>query len=50
MDRKKKKAYSHDGDVGLQVLGCRVDIFGTNCKKPLKVKIGGGGGGGGESL
>ena len=24
------------GDVGLHVLGCRVDILGTNCKKLLK--------------
>ena len=23
-----------DDDVGLHVLGCRVDILGTNCKKP----------------
>ena len=41
-------------DVGLHVLGCRVDILGTNCTKLLKVKMsrggGGGGGGGGESL
>ena len=34
-------------DVGLHFLGCRVDILGTNCKKLLKVKMGGGGGGGG---
>ena len=33
-------------DVGLHVLGCRVDILGTNCKKLLKVKMSGGGGGG----
>ena len=32
--------------MGLHVLGCRVDIFGTNCKKLLKVKMSGGGGGG----
>ena len=38
-------------DVGLHFLGCRVDILGTNCKKLLKVKMGGGGwGGGSESL
>ena len=30
------------GDVGLHVLGCRVDILGTNCK--------GEGGGGGHKL
>ena len=35
----------HDDDVGLHVLGCRVDILGTNCKKVLKVKMSGGGGG-----
>ncbi len=34
-----------DDDVGLHVLGCRVDILGTNCKKLLKVKMSGGGGG-----
>ena len=35
-----------DGDdVGLHVLGCRVDILGTNCTKLLKVKMSGGGGG-----
>ena len=34
-----------DDDVGLYVLGCRVDILGTNCTKLLKVKMGGGGGG-----
>ena len=33
--------------MGLYVLGCRVDILGTNCKKLLKVKMSGGGGGGG---
>ena len=32
-----------DDDVGLHVLGCRVDILGTNCKKVLKVMMGGGG-------
>ena len=31
-----------DDDVGLHVLGCRVDILGTNCKKLLKVKMSGG--------
>ena len=35
-----------DDDVGLHVLGCRVDILGTNCKKLLKVKMSGGVGGG----
>ena len=30
--------------MGLHVLGCRVDILGTNCKKLLKVKVRGGGG------
>ena len=35
-----------DDDVGLYVLGCRVDILGTNCTKLLKVKMSGGGGGG----
>ena len=40
-----------DVELGLHVLGCRVDILGTNCKKLLKVKMsGGGGGGGGASL
>ena len=34
-------------DVGLHVLGCRVDILGTNCTKLLKIKMSGGGGGGG---
>ena len=39
------------GDVGLHVLGCRVDILGTNCKKLLKLKVSGGvGGGGGERV
>ena len=38
------------GDVGLHVLGCRVDILGTNCKKLLKLKVSGGGGGVRESL
>ena len=38
-----------DDDVGLHVLGCRVDILGTNCKKTLKSKDEWGGGGG-ESL
>ena len=33
-------------DVGLHVLGCPVDILGTNCKKLLKLKMSGGGGGG----
>ena len=27
------------GNVGLHVLGCRVDILGTNCKKLLKVEM-----------
>ena len=36
-----------DDDVGLHVLGCRVDILGTNCEKLLKLKMRGGGGGGG---
>ena len=35
-------------DVGLHVLGCRVDILGTNCKKLSKVKMSGEGGGGGR--
>ena len=30
--------------MGLHVLGCRVDILGTNCKKLLKLKLSGGGG------
>ena len=30
---------------GFHVLGCRVDILGTNCTKLLKVKMSGGGGG-----
>ena len=34
-----------DDDVGLHVLGCRVDILGTNCKKLLKLKMSGGRGG-----
>ena len=34
--------------MGLHVLGCRVDISATNCKKLLKVKMSGGGGGGGS--
>ena len=38
------------GDVGLHVLGCRVDILGTNCKKLLKLKVSGGVGGGGERV
>ena len=33
--------------MGLHVLGCWVDILGTNCTKLLKVNMGGGGGGGG---
>ena len=32
--------------MGLNVLGCRADIFGTNCNKLLKLKITGGGVGG----
>ena len=32
--------------MGLHVLGCRVDILGTNCTKLLKVKMSVGGGGG----
>ena len=39
-----------DDDVGLYVLGCRVDILGTNCTKLLKVKMSGGEGGGGERV
>ena len=46
-----------DDDVGLHVLGCRVDMLGTNCNKLLKLMmnvcvcvcvcvVGGGGGGG----
>ena len=34
-----------DDDVGLHVLGCRVDILGTNCRKTLKSKDEWGGGG-----
>ena len=34
-------------DVWLNVLGCRVDILGTNCSKLLKLKINWRGGGGG---
>ena len=34
--------------MGLYVLGCRVDMLGTNCKKLLKLKMSGGGGGGGR--
>ena len=30
--------------MGLHVLGCRVDILGTNCNKLLKLKMGGRGG------
>ena len=37
-----------DDDVGLDVLGCRVDTLRTNCTKLLKVKMGGEEGGGGE--
>ena len=33
-----------DADVGLHVLGCRIDILGTNCKKLLKLKVSGWGG------
>ena len=36
-----------DDDVGLNVLGCRADILGTNWNKLLKLKINGGAGGGG---
>ena len=35
---------SDDDDVGLHVLGCRVDTLGSNYKKVLKVREGGGGG------
>ena len=39
-------------DAGFHVLGCRVDILGTNCNKLLKLKMSGGrgwwGGGGGR--
>ena len=34
--------------MGLHVLGCRVDVLGTNCRKLLKLKMSGGGGGGGS--
>ena len=34
--------------MGFHVLGCRVDILGTNCKKLLKLKMSGGWGGGGQ--
>ena len=44
-DAKDNVGQDVDDDVGLHVLGCRVDILGTNCKKLLKVKVGGGGGG-----
>ena len=37
-----------DDDVGLNVLGCRADILGTNCNKLLKLKINGGGRRGGR--
>ena len=40
-----------DDDVGLHVLGCRVDMLGTNCNKLFNdecVCVGGGGGGGGR--
>ena len=30
--------------MGLHVLGCRVDILGTNCNKLLKLKMSGEGG------
>ena len=33
--------------MGLNVLGCRADILGTDCNTLLKLKINGGGGGGG---
>ena len=46
MCRKALLDGDDDDDVGLHVLGCRVDILGTNCKKLLKVKMSGGGGGG----
>ena len=36
--------------MGLHVLGCRVDILGTNCTKLLKVKMRGGGGEGRVAL
>ena len=36
--------------MGLYVLGCRVDILGTNCTKLLKVKMSGGEGGGVERV
>ena len=46
-----------DDDVGPHVLGCRVDMLGTNCNKLLKLKtnggwgcVGVGWGVGGESL
>ena len=31
MEREVKRDRDDDDDVGLHVLGCRVDIFGTNC-------------------
>ena len=29
--RRHRRSSSRDDDVGLHVLGCRVDILGTNC-------------------
>ena len=45
--RPNRLTSGDDDDVGLYVLGCRVDIFGANCKK-LKSKDEWGGGGGGS--
>ena len=45
--REQQNLFRIDDDVGLHVLGCRVDILRTNCKKLLKVKMSWGRGGGG---
>ena len=60
-EQRPHNGVADDDDVGMHVLGCRVDILGTNCTKHLKLKISvcvcvcvwGGGGlreGGGGSL
>ena len=50
-EQRPHNGVADDDDVGMHVLGCWVDILGTNCTKHLKLKISvcvGGGGGGRE--
>ena len=33
------RKFAYDDDVGLHVLGCRVDILGTNCNQNLHMMM-----------